>query len=495
MLLAASGARVTVIERDREVGGRTTTIEQDGFRFDRGPTFFLYPQVLQAIFEDAGYDLYEEVEMARIDPNYRLLFEGGGSIDASSDIGKLKAEIARLNPRDAAGVDAYFADNRRKFEAFRPILESPFQRHADLLRLPLAKLLPLARPWSSVDRDLGRYFEDPRVRLAFSFQSKYLGMSPFKCPSLFTILAFIEYEFGVFHPVGGCGAVSRAMRRVAERLGVSFVLGEPVRELIFEGRCVRGVRTERSEYRADALVMNADFASAMRDLVPDRLRRRWTDRKLAGRKMSCSTFMLYLGIDGRYDELSHHTIFLSKDYEQNLADIEHYRVPRDPSVYVHNPSIVDPTLAPAGMSSLYVLAPVSHAHPDLDWGAERDSFRERVLGQLGKMGLGDLRERIRTEIVYTPADWETGMNLYKGATFSLAHSLDQMLSFRPRNRFEDLEGVYLTGGGTHPGSGLPVIFQSARIATELLLADLGLARGPRTEVSAPRWPRLAGGAA
>lgn len=492
MLLASSGMRVRVIEREEQVGGRTSTIERDGFRFDRGPTFFLYPQVLESVFAACGHDLHDEVEMVRVDPNYRLLFEEGGRIDASADIGALKAEIARLNAGDAARVDRYLDDNRRKFEAIRPLLESPFQRHADLLKLPLSRLLPIARPWSSVDGELARYFEDPRVRLAFSFQSKYLGMSPFKCPSLFTILAFIEYEFGVFHPIGGCGAVSRAMRRVAERLGVQFSLGEPVRRLEFEGRRVRGVATDRAEYACDAIVVNADFASAMRDLVPDRLRSRWTDRKIARKKMSCSTFMLYLGVEGRFEELAHHTIFLSSDYVGNLRDNESYRVPKDPSIYVHNPSLLDPTLAPRGMSSLYVLVPVGHEHPNIDWSVEKAAFRERVLDQLAKVGLGDIRSRIRTELVYTPSDWAGDMNLYKGATFSFAHSLDQILSFRPRNRFEDLEGVYLVGGGTHPGSGLPVIFQSAKISSRLIAEDFGLSGiAARDDSIGQRWPRLA----
>jgi phytoene desaturase len=495
MLLAKAGANVHVIERESGPGGRTSTLEQDGFRFDRGPTFFLYPEVLESVFAMCGRDLREEVDLLRLDPNYRLVFGDGDTLDISCDVARLKQAVARLSPTDAAGIDAYLADNRRKFEAFRPVLESPFNSHRDLLKLLRAELLPLVRPFSGVDADLARYFSDPRIRLAFSFQSKYLGMSPFRCPSLFTILAFLEHEFGVFHPVGGCGAVSRAMARVAEDMGVRFSYGEPVEGLEFEGRRVRAVRTGDGRYACDALVINADFANAMRRLVPNRLRRRWTDARIAKKKMSCSTFMLYLGIEGHYEDLPHHTIFLSEDYKENLRDIEEtHRASLNPSIYVHNPSLLDPTLAPAGMSSLYVLAPVSHRHPNLDWAAEQSSFRERVVAQLtDKLGLDGLRERIRSEIVCTPAHWEADFDLYKGATFSLAHSLDQMLSFRPRNRFEDLEGVYLTGGGTHPGSGLPVIYQSAKISSELLAGDLGLAGGwARAEAPLRRWPSLAG---
>jgi phytoene desaturase len=493
MLLAGAGAEVTVIEREPTVGGRTSTLESDGFRFDRGPTFFLFPEVLESIFHAAGYDLREEVELKRLDPNYRLMFEDGGSVDASSDIDRLKSEIARLSASDAANIDRYLEDNRRKFSSFRPILESPFSSHADLLKLPLLELLPLMRPFSSVDADLRRYFDDPRTRLAFSFQSKYLGMSPFKCPSLFTILAFLEYEFGVFHPVGGCGAVSSAMARVARKMGVEFRLGEPVEEVIVEGRRARGVATARASYDCDALVINADFANAMRNLVPNRLRRRWNDRRIEKTKMSCSTFMLYLGIDGKFPSLPHHTIYLSRDYQRHLDSIDRdHTLPESPSLYVHNPSVIDPTLAPEGMSSLYVLVPVTQTHANVDWEAEKHAYRDIVLDRLGDVGLGDLRSRIRSETVFTPADWEQRLDLFRGATFSMAHSLDQMLSLRPHNRFEDLDGVYLTGGGTHPGSGLPVIYQSAKISAGLLAQDLGLRKGSApTREGRAKWPALA----
>jgi phytoene desaturase len=495
MLLAAAGCDVTVLERDRRPGGRTSMLESDGFRFDRGPTFFLYPEILQGIFRMCGRELRDEVDLRRLEPNYRLIFGDGGSLDASSDLERLKAAVRRISPGDAANVDAYVRENRRKFAAFRPFLESPFDSHLDLLKLPLRELLPLARPWASVDSDLGRFFTDPRIRLAFSFQSKYLGMSPFKCPSLFTILAFLEYEFGVFHPIGGCAAVTRAMHRVASDMGVRFRFDEPAEEILFEGRRARAVRTRGGEYACDALVVNADFAGAMRDLVPDRLRSRWTDKRIAKKNMSCSTYMLYLGIDGRCEDLAHHTILLAEDYAQNLRDTEElHRLPANPSLYVHNPSLLDPTLAPRDASSLYVLVPVTHEHPNVDWKVAEPMFRERVLDTLERrLDLGDLRRRIRTQMICTPADWASGMHLYKGATFSLAHTLDQMLSFRPHNRFEDLEGVYLVGGGTHPGSGLPVIFQSAKISTQLIAEDFGLrdAWRPPTTGSTPRWPAFA----
>jgi phytoene desaturase len=219
--------------------------------------------------------------------------------------------------------------------------------------------------------------------------------------------------------------------------------------------------------------MNADFARAMQKLVPDPLRRRWTDRKLARKKYSCSTFMMYLGIEGRFD-LPHHTIHIARDYERNLADIEQRHIlSEDPSFYVQNACVTDPGLARPGHSTLYVLAPVSHQHANIDWSRERSRYRELLLRQIAQAGFHDVESRIRYERIVTPADWDTRYEIYRGATFNLAHSLDQMLHLRPRNRFEDVDGLYLVGGGTHPGSGLPVIFESALISSRLLLEDLG----------------------
>jgi phytoene desaturase len=221
--------------------------------------------------------------------------------------------------------------------------------------------------------------------------------------------------------------------------------------------------------------MNADFARSMTRLVPDRLRRRWNDRAIASKRYSCSTFMLYLGIEGRYDDVPHHTIYLSEDYKENLADIEKRHVlTKDPSMYVQNACVTDPSLAPEGMSTLYLLVPVTHRHPNVDWRREAAGFRERTLDQLDKIGLPGVRDRIRYEKMVTPDDWQDGYEIYRGATFNLSHDLGQMLHKRPHNRFEDLDGCYLVGGGTHPGSGLPVIYSSAKITTQLLLDDLGI---------------------
>jgi phytoene desaturase len=474
LLLARAGADVTVLERLPRVGGRSGTLAAEGFRFDKGATFFLYPQILTEILAACGFNLRDEIDLIRLEPMYDLIFEDEGTIHASSDPAALARQIARFSAEDAAALPRFMADNRAKFEAFRPILQSPFASARDLLSPAAFKALALLRPFQSVDADLARHFKDPRVRLAFSFQSKYLGMSPFKCPSLFTILAFMEYEYGVFHPRGGCGALMETLAKLAQRLGARIKTEEPVEEILFNGRRAVGVRTAQGEYRADALVINADFASTMARLVPNRLRRRWTNRRLARKKYSCSTFMMYLGVDGRFDHLAHHNILLARDYARNIAEIEAGRItPSAPSLYVQNACAIEPERAPPGASTLYVLVPVSHQTKAIDWARERARFRARVLERLELLGIEDLEHRLLFEKIVTPDDWR-GEQIYRGATFNLTHSMSQMLHKRPHNRFEDLERVYLVGGGTHPGSGLPVIFESARISAGLLAGDLGL---------------------
>lgn len=475
MLLAKAGVEVTVVEKAPRVGGRTSSIEQDGFRFDVGPTFFLYPQVLKEIFAASGFDLNRELPMQRLDPQYRLVFGSGGELLATPNVEQMKQAIAAISPEDAERFDLFLKHNRNKLSKFMPFLQSPFESWRDLTKPDMLKLVPLLAPWRSLDSDLQVHFKDERIRLGFSFQSKYLGMSPFRCPSLFSILSFLEYEHGVFHPTGGCGSVTQTMARLAEQMGVEILLNESVEEIQTSKGRATGVRTTSRTLPADAVVMNADFANAIRKLLPGHARRKWTDRRVETRRYSCSTFMLYLGIEGRYDDVSHHTIYLAENYKQNLRDIEHdHKLSEDPSFYVQNASVSDPTVAPDGHSTLYILLPVTHDTGTIDWDRETPRLREIALRQIERIGLKNVAPRIRTERIINPTGWQSEYDLHLGATFSMAHSLDQMLHMRPHNRFDDVERMYLVGGGTHPGSGLPVIFESARITSRLLLEDLQL---------------------
>lgn len=475
ILLASSGLNVRVLERLPMIGGRTSRIEAAGFKFDLGPTFFLYPRVLDEILQTAGTSLASEIEMVRLDPQYRVNFGPGSHLDCTPNVERMEREIANFSVADALSFRRFLDENRQKLFLTEKCLETPFDGWRSLLKARLLKLLPVIRPHQSLDSYLRRFFSDERIRLAFSFQSKYLGMSPFKCPSLFSILSFLEYEHGVWHPMGGCAEITQAMARVAQRLGVEIRLNEPVHEILFAGNRAAAVRTSKETIASDAVIMNADFARGMERLIPNNRRKRWSNQKLAQKKYSCSTFMMYLGIKGKFD-LPHHVIHISGDYKRNLDEIENQHVlSSDPSFYVQNASVTDKSLAPSGCSTLYVLVPVTHQHPNVNWKEERHRFRDLVLRQIAKAGFKIKPEQILFERILTPDDWDNRYEIYRGATFSLSHSLDQLLHLRPNNRFEEFENMYIVGGGTHPGSGLPVIFEGARISSRLLMEDLGLA--------------------
>ncbi len=481
MLLATRGARVTVFEKDDVPGGRTRVMRTpEGYGFDLGPTFFLYPRILAEIFQTCGYRLEEELELTQIDPLYRLIFEGeqAATLDCTADIARMEAGIAALCPADAKGFRPFIEENRRKLAAFRPVLERPFKGMRDMGRWDMIRALPLLKPHTTVMHDLGRYFSDPRVRLAFSFQTKYLGMSPFRCPSMFTILSYLEYEHGIWHPKGGCGVVSEVMARLAERHGVEFRYDTPVDRVAFDGRRARGVDAAGAHHAADAVIINADFAGAVPKLIPNELRGSWKDRQIEKARYSCSTFMLYLGIEGTLPDLHHHSVVLSERYEENLRQIESGILPEKPSFYLHHGTATDETLAPPGHATLYMLVPVPNLRFGTDWSKEAPRYRELALQRLADIGLPDIASRIRYEKMLTPQGWLDDYAVGYGATFNLSHDFGQMLTFRPRNRFQGLERLYLVGGGTHPGSGLPVIYEGARISTALLAEDLGLAPIP-----------------
>lgn len=476
LLLAKAGLKVTIYEKHDEVGGRTKIIDRDGFKFDLGPTFFHYTEVIEEIFEAIGRDAHEELGLQRLDMNYRLVFGQGGQLDCTSDLEMMKDRIEELSgPRDAIAFLQYVKENRRKLKRSKACLQEPWKGPLDLFSKRALRVSTVLRPTRTVAKDLNRLFNDERLLLAMSFQTKYLGMSPFNCPSLFTILAFLEYEHGIFHPIGGLGSVTVRMAEIARELGVEIRLNEGVEKVIIKEGKAKGVQTNSGNQYADAVIINADFAKAMKELVPNESRKKWTDRNLEKKKYSCSTFMLYLSVDKIYKNLPHHQIYASENYIENLKDIEERNAVtwNDPSVYVQNACVTDPNLAPDGCSTVYVLVPVSHEHENINWSEIKDEYKEVILNQIeSKLGYEGIRDHILDVAVTTPDMW--GDYCHRGAVFNLAHGLDQMLWRRPKNKFGDVRNMYLVGGGTHPGSGLPVIFESARISSKLVLDDFGI---------------------
>jgi phytoene desaturase len=488
LLLAGSGLPVTIYEAAPTVGGRTSRITLRGtsggdYTFDRGPTFFLMPYVLEEIFTAAGRRLSDYVELTRLDPMYRLVLGRPGAdpvcLDTTQDLDAMTERLAQIDPRDARAFRAFIAENRRKLDIFTPILRKPFRSARDLIDPKLLKALPVLKPTRSVHAYLGSHFRNPLVKLALSFQSKYLGMSPFHCPSLFSILPFIEYEYGIWHVTGGLNRLMSGMATAAAELGVRIHCGAPVERIEFDGRRAIGVRVGSELKRHDQVVVNADAPWAMKHLIPEPVRAPggWTDRRLDSMRYSCSTYMLYLGLRTTLD-LPHHTIVVSSDYERNIRQIaETGELSDEPSMYFCNPSPRDHTLAPAGHSSLYALVPVPNLERSrgrIDWSRDAGVLRRRVLDRLAQLTGSFREEAVDAQLQITPEDWRAA-NIQFGATFNLAHTLGQMLHRRPQHELPGMEGVWLAGGGTHPGSGLPVIFLSAQIAAERLCARLGVA--------------------
>lgn len=475
LLLASRGFDVDVFEKRDRPGGRNASLEIDGFTFDVGPTFLMMKFLLEDIFEEAGARADDYLQFTRLDPLYRLHF-GDRSLSPSVDFDRTREQIEGLFPGRSSGLDRFLSREGARFSRIIPCLQRDYSSLARMLSFTLLRALPHLGLGKSVFQVLKGYFEDDELALLFSFQSKYLGMSAWKCPGGFAMLSYIEHAFGVYHVLGGLSEISTALGRAAEERGARIHLNAPVRRIILDGRKVRGVELEDGEtVGCDDLVLNADFGHAMKTLVPPGVLRRYRPERLEQMKLSCSTFMLYLGLDRIYP-LPHHSIVFARDYRRNVEEIFEREVPSDDiSFYVRNASPGDPSLAPPGRSGLYVLVPVPNLGGHLDWSQERDRYREMTLRAMEeRLDIPDLRRHIVTEKVLTPEDWRDDYSVYKGATFNLAHNLKQMAYWRPRNRFEELEGCYLTGGGTHPGSGLPTILESARISANLISRKHGV---------------------
>ena len=479
MLLAGRGFEVEIYEAKARVGGRNAALELDGgFTFDTGPTFLMMDFVLREIFEAVGRRLEDYLELVRLDPMYRLKFDDR-ELDVTGNPERMRAEIARVFPGNEHGYDRFLAEEGARFKALLPCLTRDYSGAKSLLSPTLLRALPKLSLGRSLADNLRRYFSDDKLILSFTFQSKYLGMSPWECPALFTMLPYIEHEFGIHHVVGGLHRISAAMAQVAQELGAKLHLEAPVSRLLLDGDAVTGVELEGGERRrADAVVLNADFGYAMSRLVPAEKLARWAPAKLAKKEFSCSTFMLYLGLRAPLPRLAHHTVVFATDYRRNVNEIFRSKtLSRDDfSFYVQNASRTDPTLAPAGKSALYVLVPVPNQTSGIDWRAAAPDFRRRVLRAIEeRAGIDGLEGLVEAEKIVTPADWQHGHNVHLGATFNLSHRFSQMLYFRPHNEFEDLRNCYLVGGGTHPGSGLPVIYESARISADLIARRFGAA--------------------
>ncbi|NOJ83496.1 phytoene desaturase family protein [Myxococcus xanthus] len=487
--LAGQGFRVTVVEKDAVPGGRMKglTLGASGeYAVDTGPSILQLPGVLEQIFRRAGRRLEDYVKLLPLDVNTRVHFWDGTHLDTTRHLDRMEAELAKFGPRQASALRQWMEDGREKYGiAYEKFICTSADNLGYYAPWRLAPTLRF-KPWQTLYRQLDGFFHDDRVTYALAYPSKYLGLHPTTCSSVFSVIPFLELAFGVWHVEGGFRELSRGMMRCAQDLGATFRMGTPVEQVrVDAGRAV-GVKLVGGEVLdADAVVVNADLAYAARSLIPAEAREgsRLTDAALERAKYSCSTFMAYYGLDTVYADLPHHLIYLSESARRTDRDaLEDRHVDlEDPPFYVCNPGVTDPSGAPAGHSTLYVLVPTPNTGRPVDWAKTEQALRERIPAMLEKVGLKGVREHIREERYFTAETWRDDFNVFRGAVFNLSHTWLQLGPLRPKVKNRDIEGLYFVGGGTHPGSGLLTIMESANIAADYLTREAG--KGPL-----PGWP-------
>jgi len=479
MLLQARGFDVTVLEKRDGLGGRSGALKLGPYTFDVGSTMVMMPFVLDEMFALAGRDLKRELELVPVEPMYRLDFGGvaRGALDVWRDRVRMAAELERFSPGSSRGLARFYARESRRLERLYPVLQKSWPSLASLVSPAVAAALPHVGMAHSLYATAADTFDDERLKLAFSFQSAYLGMSPWDCPGGFGMVPYVEHEWGIAHVRGGVNQLCVALARVAQSLGAAVRTGAAARKLAVGegGRCTAVLLESGERVACDEVVVNADGAAALHRLLPHGPSLRFNAHRLEHLKESCSTFMLYLGLD-RPVPLPHHTFFFAGDYRAEMKRLfETQELGDDLSLYVCNPSVTDATLAPAGHSALYVLALVPNNRSGIDWQRAQAGFRALVLDTLERRSGVQVRPHVRAETQISPHDWEHGFGVSHGAVFGPAHRIGQLLAFRLPNALPWPTNVYLAGGATSPGSGLPTILESGRIAARLICERSGVA--------------------
>jgi phytoene desaturase len=474
--LQANGIQTTIFEARDKPGGRAYVYEDQGFIYDGGPTVLTAPMIFEELFELAGEDLADHVEMIPIDPFYRLLWEDGDAFDYRGDSSSMIEEIRSRRPEDADGYLKFVDYSRRVFDkGYTELVDHPFQSFADMIRV--APDLVRLRADRSVYSTVSRFVKHEHSRQALSFHSLLVGGNPFETSSIYTLIHYLEREWGVWFPRGGTGALVGELVRLFKRLGGEIRMSSPVERIEVDrssGRVKHRVLVAASDGEDfDLVVSNADVHHTYSVLYGQEPRGRTRARELERMKWSMSLFVLYFGTDRRYDEhVKHHTILFGDRYKPLLQDIFHgQQLPEDFSLYLHAPSVTDRSLAPEGGETFYVLSPVPHlGNASIDWDIEAAGYADRILGYLERI-LPDLRKHTVSKRWLTPKGFHEDLRSYNGSAFSCAPLLSQSAWFRPHNRDDRIPGLYLAGAGTHPGAGLPGVVNSAKATARLVLED------------------------
>ncbi len=467
--LGARGYRVTVVEKLDQPGGRASVLRRDGFVFDRGPTIITAPHLLEELWTLCGRRFADDVTLVPCDPFYRIRFDDGTHFDYSGDPARMRAEVARFSPGDVAGFERFVKASEAIFKVgFEQLVDVPFGSFSDMVKIA-PELLRL-QSYRSVYSLVSSHVSDEKLRTIMSFHPLLVGGNPFAASSIFCLIAFLERKWGVHFAMGGTGSVVAGLVRLVEGQGGTLHFGAPVASIDVAGGRAAGVTLESGEkIAADVVVSNADAAWTYRHLVDSRHRRRWTDAKVARMRYSMGLFVWYFGTKRRYEDVPHHTILMGPRYRELLQDIFERKVlAEDFSLYLHRPTATDPGLAPPGCDTFYVLSPVPHLEGATDWAATAETYRRRIAGYLSATMLPNLDANIVTSEIMTPREFETRYLSYRGAAFGMEPILTQSAWFRPHNRSEDVDGLYLVGAGTHPGAGVPGVLASAKVLDKVV---------------------------
>lgn len=472
--LAARGLRVIVCEKNERVGGKVNIRRAAGYSFDTGASLLTMRHVVEDLFASAGRRLEDYLTLEPLDPICRYTWPDGATFDASADLAHTEAEIGRLAPGDVAGFRRFLDDAKRKYE----VAERTFLAHAlndlpRLLRPRFARDLAVVSSWRTLDAHVRRHFCSPRLRQLFDRFATYNGSSPYRAPSVFSLISYAEFGLGAWYVRGGMYELPRALMQLAAELGVELRTGAEVERIVVEDGGARGVILRGGEERrADAVVVNADATNAYLNLLGDEARVERMRRRLARREPSLSGFVILLGVARRYEQLAHHNIFFSSDYSAEFrALFDARRLAEDPTIYVCAASRTDSTQAPAGHENLFVLINAPATSERTRWDEERQAYRNLVVGKLEGFGLEGLSRAVEHEESITPEDFERTYLAHRGALYGASSNTLSSALLRPANRSRHIRRLYFAGGTTHPGGGIPLVLLSGRMVAEMVLAE------------------------
>lgn len=473
--LALKGHDVEVFEKRDKLGGRAYVYDINGFKFDGGPTVITAPWLFDEIWEAAGRNREDYFQLVKCDPFYRIFNHEGRAFNYNGDHDYILDQIDQWNPADKDGYERFMATTQEIFNTGMGLIDQPFLNVTDMVKV--APDLVRLQSYRSVYGYVSKYVQDDFLRRCFSFHPLLIGGNPFDAASLYVLIHYLEREWGIHYALGGTGAIVESFGRLLDELGVPVHLSAEVDEITTAGKRVTGIRmADGTEHGADVVVSNADVATTYLNMLPAEYRRKNSDRRIKNLKYSMSLFVIYFGTKKRYNvaeegypQLAHHNIILSERYKGLLTEIfSDGELPEDFSLYLHMPTLTDPTMAPEGHEAFYVLSPVPHLGADIDWETQAKPYRDAIMTFLEENYLPDLQENIVAEHYIDPLHFQGTLNSYLGSAFSVQPTLLQSAWFRPHNRSEDFDNLYFVGAGTHPGAGLPGVLSSAKIVDGLI---------------------------